>query len=99
MGFSGVVVVVVMLVVVVVVVVVVEVVGLVACKCFPNETFDILHGHVSLSFSLREMQKAANCTFFSPARFFTLIEGVFMLMLGIFLHFCLFIFQRQKEVS
>ena len=45
MGFPGVVVVVVMVMVVDVDVdVVVEVVGLVACKCFSNETFDFLHG-------------------------------------------------------
>ena len=40
-----------------VVVVTVVVVGFLACKCFPNETFDFLHGHVSLSLSLFERCK------------------------------------------
>ena len=40
---------VVVVVVLVVVAVVVVVVGFLACKCFPNEPFDFLHGHVSLS--------------------------------------------------
>ena len=40
---------VVVVVVLVVVAVVVVVVGFLACKCFPNEPFDFLHGQVSLS--------------------------------------------------